>query len=116
MKTLGRILIIVGVAVLVAMGFNWLRVNHLLPVTQAAAREEGFRARERGAVVFGGERERGAFAGRGDHHINEAPSLANAGDLGEALIKICLITIVVVIIDKIIRLFKRRQRSLATTA
>lgn len=115
MKTLGRILIIVGVAVLVAMGFNWLRVNHLLPVTQVAVREEGFRGRERGAVVFGGERENGAFAGRGEHHLNEAPSLANAGDLGEALIKICLITIVVVIIDKIIRLFKRRQRQVAGT-
>ncbi|WP_322489697.1 hypothetical protein [Chloroflexus sp.] len=116
MKTLGRILIIVGVAVLVAMWFNWLRVNHLLPVTQVAAREEGFRARERGAIVFGGEREGGAFAGRGEHHINEAPSLANVNELGEALIKIGLITIVVVIIDKIIRLFKRRQRSPATTA
>lgn len=115
MKTLGRILIIVGVAVLVAMGFNWLRVNHLLPVTQVAAREEGFRARERGAVVFGGERENGAFAGRGEHHINEAPSLANAGDLGEALSKICLITIVVVIIDKMTRLFKRHQRQATVT-
>ncbi|WP_298408759.1 hypothetical protein [uncultured Chloroflexus sp.] len=116
MKTLGRILIIVGVAVLVAMGFNWLRVNHLLPVTQVAAREEGGRGRERSAVIFSGERENGALAGRGEHRINEAPSLANAGELGEALIKIGLITIVVVIIDRLIRLFKHRQRQAAVTS
>lgn len=116
MKTLGRILIIVGVAVLVAMGFNWLRVNNLLPVTQMVSREEGFRGRERGEFVFGGERDGREFAERGDHHIDEAPSLAHITDMGEALIKIVLITIVIVIIDKIIRLFKRRQRSSATTA
>lgn len=115
MKTLGRILIIVGVAVLVAMGFNWLRMNHLLPVTQVAVREEGGRLRERGEVVFGGERESGTFAGRGENHINEAPVLENASELGEALIQISLITIVVVIIDKIIRLFKRRQHQAAVT-
>jgi uncharacterized protein YfkK (UPF0435 family) len=115
MKTLGRILIIVGVAVLVAMGFNWLRVNNLLPVTQMVSREEGFRGRERGEFVFGGERDSREFAGRGDHHIDAAPSLAHITDMGEALIKIVGITIIVVLIDRIYRFVKRRRRLVGAT-
>ncbi|MGB9740122.1 hypothetical protein [Chloroflexus sp.] len=104
-----------GVAVLVAMGFNWLRVNNLLPVTQMVSREEGFRGRERGEFVFGGEQGGREFVGRSEHHIDEVPSLAHITDMGEVLIKIVVITIIVVLIDRINRFVKRRRRPVEAT-
>ncbi len=118
MKTIGRILIILGVAWLVVMGLNWLRVQNLLPVNQTMTMEgqrEGWRGRERdfGAGRYRSE-EAHLFAERGDHHYRSTPSLADAKDMLGTLAKIGIITVIVIAIDRIIRLFNRRKPQPAT--
>ncbi len=115
MKWIARILIILGAAWLIVMGVNWLREQRVLPVVQTVEQREGWNRQESGpGSGRGAWRERG-FERGGDHHI-EGPSLTAGMDMLDTLIKIAIITVVVVLIDMIVRFAtQRRSRPSAST-
>ncbi len=108
MKWIARILIILGAAWLIVMGVNWLREQRVLPVGQAVEQREGWSEQER-AFGFGrGAQRESGFARGGDHHI-EGPSLTAGVEMLGTLLKIAIITVIVVLIDKIVRFAARRR-------
>jgi len=109
MKLIGRILIILGVAWLIVMGMNWLRMQNMLPINPDTARSERFVDGERREGFMRPGRGFGEFRERGERHF-EKPSLDGVGDVLGTLTKIGIITGIVVVIDRILRFTSQRVR------